>query len=263
MTHPEASSPPVLTIEGPIATVRLNRPDQANRIEPEDQEVIIQHCKRIAADSTIRAVILTSTGKHFSAGADLTTLLETGDGAPDSEFAVNPFADMVNAVENLPQPVIAALNGGVYGGATDLVLACDLRLAVPTVKMFMPAARLGLHYYVDGMRRYVSRLGFNTAKRLFLFAESLDAEQMLATGFVDRIVPADSLLDAAQEAAAAAAGMAPLAVQGMKAALNDLAQERLDLDRFKRAETQCLRSQDIREGVLAWKEKRSPDFKAR
>ncbi|CAM4066423.1 enoyl-CoA hydratase/isomerase family protein [Bordetella tumulicola] len=259
----QQASTPVLSIEGAVATIRLNRPAQANRIEPDDQDALIQHCQRIATDPHIRAVILTGTGKHFSAGADLTTLLESGDATPDATVTINPFAVMVDAVEHLPQPVICALNGGIYGGATDLALACDLRLGTPAVKMFMPAARLGLHYYIGGMRRYVSRLGFNTAKRLFLFAETLDAEQMLATGFIDRIVPADQLQDAAREAAFTVAGMAPLAVQGMKAALNDLAQERLDPDAFALRETQCLRSSDIREGVAAWKEKRPPRFEGR
>ena len=178
----EQGSAPLLEIDGAIATLRLNRPAQANRIEPEDLPVLIGHCERIAGDAGIRAVILTGTGKHFSAGADLTTLLESGDASPGADLAVNPFAIMVNAVEALPQPVVCAINGGIYGGATDLALACDLRLATPAVKMFMPAARLGLHYYVDGMRRYVSRLGFNTAKRLFLFAENLDAGAVFING---------------------------------------------------------------------------------
>ncbi len=263
MQEHEEGSKPLLTIDGPVATIRLNRPAQANRIEPEDQQAIIEHCASISADTAIRAVVLTGTGKHFSAGADLTTILESGDATPDAEFAVNPFAAMVNAVEALPQPVICALNGGIYGGATDLALACDLRLATPAVKMFMPAARLGLHYYLDGMRRYVSRLGFNTAKRLFLFAEHLDADAMVAKGFVDRIVPADQLDRTARDAALAAAAMAPLAVQGMKAALNALAQERLDPVAFAREETRCLRSRDIREGVQAWKQKRPPVFEGR
>lgn len=259
----QQSTPPTLLVEDAIATIRLNRPAQANRIEPEDQQTLIEHCQQLAKNPRVRAVILTGTGKHFSAGADLTTLLESTEESPGTELVINPFAAMVSAVEHLPQPVICALNGGIYGGATDLALACDLRLGTPAVKMFMPAARLGLHYYLDGMRRYVSRLGFNTAKRLFLFAESLDAEQMLATGFIDRIVPADQLQDAAREAALTAANMAPLAVQGMKAALNDLAQERLDPQKFALRESQCLRSDDIREGVKAWKEKRTPLFEGR
>ncbi|OZI71865.1 enoyl-CoA hydratase/isomerase family protein [Bordetella genomosp. 12] len=259
----DTSTPPLLSIDGPVATLRLNRPAQANRIEPADLPVLLQHCERIARDSAIRAVILTGTGKHFSAGYDLTSILQSVEEDPHARHAVNPFGTMVDTLEALPQPVICALNGGVYGGATDLALACDLRLGVPHSKMFMPAARLGLHYYLSGMRRYVSRLGFNTAKRLFLFAEEMDAAQMLSTGFIERIVPAEQLEQAAREAAHAAAAMAPLAVRGMKAALNALAQDKLDPEQFAATETQCLRSADIQEGVTAWQQKRAPVFHSR
>lgn len=252
---------PVLSKEGPIAVIQLNRPHHANRLEPDDLTELMNHFRAIAADPDIRAVILTATGKHFSAGYDLTSILETVEEDPTAEFAVNPFATMVNMLEALPQPVICALNGGIYGGSTDMALACDYRLATPEIKMFMPAARLGLHYYLDGMRRYVSRLGFNMAKRLFLFSESLDADQMLACGFVDRIVPAECLQSTARELAKSVAGMAPLPIRGMKAALNNMAQDRLDPLEFARTETACLRSRDIQEGVLAWQEKREPEFR--
>ncbi|AEC21785.1 3-hydroxybutyryl-CoA dehydratase [Pusillimonas sp. T7-7] len=260
---PIPDSAPLLSIAGAIATIRLNRPSCANRIEHGDLDVLLQHAKSIAANPDIRAVILTGTGKHFSSGYDLTSILSTVEEDPTASTAANPFGPMVDAFEAIPQPVICALNGGIYGGATDLALACDLRLGVPHTKMFMPAAKLGLHYYLSGMKRYVSRLGFNTAKRLFLFAENMDAEQMLQTGFLDRIVPAESLEDEAQKSAQVAANMAPLAIHGMKQALNQLAQDALDVDLFSGNETACLRSQDIQEGVTAWHEKRPARFKGR
>lgn len=261
--HDLPDTPPLLSFEGPIATIRFNRPKRANRIEPDDLAVLQGYIDELAKNKEVRAIILIGTGKHFSAGYDLTSILATVEEDPTAPAAVNPFGTMVDAFEALPQPVICALNGGIYGGATDLALACDLRLAVPHTQMFMPAARLGLHYYLHGMRRYVSRLGFNTAKRLFLFAENLDAQQMLQTGFIDRIVPAELLESEARKAALAVAGHAPLAVQGMKQALNRLAHDTLDPAEFARNETACLRSIDINEGVTAWHEKRAPIFQAR
>ncbi len=269
MTHhsgtsePQKSTPPLLTREGPVAVLRFNRPDQANRIEPDDLPILRAHLDAIAQDTEIRAVIITATGKHFSAGYDLTSILATVEEDPHAQYAVNPFGLMVDALEALPQPVICALNGGIYGGATDIALACDLRLGVPHTKMFMPAAKLGLHYYLSGMRRYVSRLGFNAAKRLFLFAEDMDAQDMHRCGFLDRIVPADALMEEAMRTATAVAALAPLAVRGMKAALNDLAQDRLVAEKFAQTETECLRSADIREGVTAWQEKRQAAFMAK
>lgn len=263
MSDTDAGTAPLLTIEGPLAVIRLNRPRQANRIEPADLPVLTNHFRRLAADKDVHAVILTGTGRHFSAGYDLTSILASVEQDPTSPTAVNPFGLMVDALEALPQPVICALNGGIYGGATDMALACDYRLAIPETRMFMPAARLGLHYYLNGMRRYVSRLGFNMAKRLFMFSENLDAQQMQACGFIDRIVPAERLQDAARELAQSVAGLAPLAVRGMKAALNDLAQDRLDPRQFAATETACLRSADIREGVTAWQESRPARFQGR
>ncbi|PLC49561.1 3-hydroxybutyryl-CoA dehydratase [Pollutimonas subterranea] len=241
----------------------IDSPKRANRIEPDDLAVLHSHIDQLAVNKEVRAIILTGTGKHFSAGYDLTSILATVEEDPTAATAVNPFGTMVDAFEALPQPIICAMNGGVYGGATDLALACDLRLAVPHTQMFMPAARLGLHYYLHGMQRYVSRLGFNTAKRLFLFAENMDAQQMLQTGFVDRIVAAEELESEARNAALAVAGFAPLAVQGMKQALNRLAHDTLNVEEFARNETACLRSSDIKEGVTAWQEKRTPKFQAR
>src|ERR687893_246892 len=94
---------------------------------------------------------------------------------------------MVDRLEAVRVPTIARLQGGVYGGATDLALACDFRIGHEGIEMVMPAGRLGVHYYASGLRRYVSRLGLNTAKRLFLTAERLDA-----AGAVRRPGPAEA-----------------------------------------------------------------------
>src|ERR1700758_4442165 len=102
---------------------------------------------------------------------------------------------MVDRLEDLGVPTICRLNGGVYGGSTDLALACDFRIGVDTSEMFMPAARLGLHYYTSGIKRYVSRLGADNAKRLFLTAEKISAAEMLRIGYLTALV-APGALDA-------------------------------------------------------------------
>ena len=137
---------------------------------------------------------------------------------------------MVNRLEALRVPTICRLQGGVYGGSTDLALACDFRIGHAGVEMFMPAGRLGVHYYEAGMRRYVSRLGLNAAKRLFLTAERIDAAEMLRIGYLTDLVPDEAGLDPAVDALAGRiAGLAPLAVQGMKRALNEIAHGALDV----------------------------------
>lgn len=254
------SGTPRLTKEGATAIVTLRRPAHANRLQQEDVVQLQAYWNLLKEDTTVRAVVLTSTGKHFSAGYDVTSILDTIDMDPTAEAVDNAFAHMVDALEHLPQVSICALNGGVYGGATDLALACDFRYGVPACEMFMPAARLGLQYYLSGLRRYASRLGLDNAKRLFLLAEKLDAEQMLAIGYLHRIVAAADLLPQALHTARQVEGFAPLAVSGMKAALNAIAADCIDERAVRIGETRTLRSKDIREGMTAWHNKRSPLF---
>lgn len=120
-------------------------------------------------------MVLTGTGRIFSSGyhlGDLQARIGAGSGKASSSGS-SAFEQMVNVLDNLRVPTICKLNGGVYGGATDLALCCDFRIADTTAQMFMPAARLGLHYYESGMVRYVSRLGVNAAKMLFLTARRI------------------------------------------------------------------------------------------
>lgn len=256
----EDSSAPLLTKENATAIVTLQRPAHANRLQQEDVIQLRAYWDLLREDTIIRAVVLTSTGKHFSAGYDINSMPDTSRRDPDGEVVENAFASMVDALERLPQVTICALNGGVYGGATDLALACDFRYGVPDCQMFMPAARLGLQYYLSGLRRYASRLGLNNAKRLFLLAEKLDAEQMLAIGYLHRIFEPDDLLPQALQAAQQVEGLAPLAISGMKAALNAIAAGCVDERAIRLGEARTLRSNDIREGLTAWRDKRSPLF---
>ena len=120
-------------------------------------------------------LVLTGTGRAFSAGYDLNSVAERATSAVEEQSAGSAFEVVVNRLEDLGVPTICRLNGGVYGGSTDLALACDFRIGVDSCEMFMPAARLGLHYYKSGIKRYVSRLGVDNAKKLFLTAQKIDA----------------------------------------------------------------------------------------
>src|SRR5580704_19580904 len=142
----EAATTPILDIEGSRATIRLNRPRHLNRLQPEDLDALLKLFERIEADPAIRVLVLTGTGRAFSAGYDLGSIAGRAGGA-EEQTAGSAFEIVVNRLEDLAIPTICRINGGVYGGSTDLALACDFRIGVDTCEMFMPAARLGLHYY--------------------------------------------------------------------------------------------------------------------
>ena len=260
MTQPlQAGVEPQLATVGQVAVLRLCRPAQANRLEPGDLEVLLEHFQWLKENlADVRALVLTGTGKHFSAGFDLGAI----DAAVEGN-ASNRFAEMVDALEALPQTTVCALNGGVFGGSTDLALACDFRLGVPATRMFMPAARFGLPYYASGLRRYVTRLGLNSSKRLFMLSEEIDAQELLNIGYLTQVVPAESLQDEALAVARRAAALGPLAIAATKAALNAMAAGYYDAEEGAKVYRACMASADLQEGIAALREKRAPQFEAR
>jgi len=251
----EAPSPPILSVEGARATIRLNRPRHHNRIETGDIAALCELFARIEEDRCIRVLVLTATGRTFCAGFNLEEL------APERYDAAAPgFDRMVDQLEALRVPTIAAVGGSLYGGGTDLALACDFRIGVPGIELMMPAARIGVHYYEGGLRRYVTRLGLGATKRLLLAAEKIDAEELLRIGFLDALVPAGELTTRVDALAERLAANAPAAVQGMKRGLNNISAGTADADEIARAWRQSLRSADVAEGLAAHVEKRRPKF---
>jgi len=172
----------------------------------------------------------------------------------------NAFEIFVDAWEQTPLITIAALQGPVFGGATDLALASDFRIGTPTVTATMPAAKLGLHLYPGLLRRYVSRLGLNYAKALVLTAARFSHAQLLAMGFLTEVVPEGSLQDRVMAMAEQISPLAPLSLRGMKAALNAAAEGCLDEKKVRRRMVETYLSRDCEEGVNAWLEKRPPRF---
>ncbi|MFN0302370.1 MAG: enoyl-CoA hydratase/isomerase family protein [Burkholderiales bacterium] len=256
MSDSSSSSPPILTIDGARATIRLNRPREHNRIDPADLPVVRDHLDAIKGTPGVRALVFTGAGeKTFSSGYTLQALIDLDA----SDHAIK-WDTLIDSIEQYPVPTIAALNGSVYGGATDLALACDFRVGVTGSRFVMPAMRIGLHYYSGAMRRYVERLGLSAAKRLFLLGDPVPCEQMDALGFYDALVPPadfDARVTAMVDSLAAGA---PRVVRSMKQHLNAIARGEMDTQAIDQAYVASQRSADLKEGVAAMQEKRPARF---
>ncbi len=171
---------PNLEIEGARATICLRRPREHNRIDPSDLNVLLEHFERVASDKAVRVLVLTGTGhKTFSSGYTISAIREHLD---------DRWEKALDTLEALPIPVVCALNGDAYGGAIDLAMCCDFRIGVRGSRASVPAAKFGIHYYPGGIRRYVTRLGLDSAKKLLLTAQTIDAEEMFRIGLLTELV---------------------------------------------------------------------------
>ena len=249
------SSPPVLAIEDHVATIRLNRPEHANRLEPEDLDALEAHFAAIDADLGVRVLVLASSGKTFCGGYHLGAIERAATPAP------NHFEQVTDRLEDLRVPSIASLQGSLYGGAGDLALACDFRIGVHEMELAVPPARLGIHYYASGLRRYVSRLGPAAAKRILLAGLSFDSAELLRIGYLDEVTSSGKLAARVSDFAATLAARAPLAVEGMKRSINGIARAEFARDAIDRDVARCLASADCREGLTAYRERRAPVFR--
>jgi len=252
-----AGQAPALTINGAVATITLRRPQLANRLELADLDTLLRQVAEVDGDGSVRVLRLQAEGRQFCSGFNVS---QVGDGAG---AAGERFEALAEAIEDARPVTIAALQGGAYGGAVDLALACDFRIGTPEVLAMVPAARLGLHFYRGGLERMVQRLGLGAAKRLLLAAETLDATGLLAIGWLDRIVDAAVLADEVERFAQQLAAMAPLSLLPMKRHLGAIARGRLDAQALADDIARALASDDLREGGRAWAERRAPVFVGR
>lgn len=256
------TDPVLLEISGPRATITLNEPDKHNRLLPAGLSLLRQAIEKIEADPDIRVTVLTGAGeKTFCSGYDLGSVPSgKGQRPADSE---DSFEKVMDRLEAMRMPTLCALNGSVYGGATDMALACDFRLGVKGMRFFMPAARFGLHYYPSGLRRYTQKVSPSFAKRAFLLSEDFSDEMLLRVGYLDWLVERAEFKAKVDETASRLAGLAPLSMRNMKRAIEQFAQAEPDISAIRDGIRECATSEDLREGLAALKEKRRPAFKAR
>ena len=250
-THPR------LATDGPIAWIVLDRPERHNALGATDVESFRAHIAAVNADVSIRVLVVTGSGDAtFCSGASL-------DQIESGEMSGRIFETLTEDLASSRVPTICALNGSVYGGGTELALCCDFRIGVVGSRMSVPAAHLGICYPASGLKRYVDALGPALTRRIMLAGEELDAEQMLDAGFLDRLVPAGELSASTEELAVHLAGLAPLAVQAMKRILRAHQLDNLDDAETRTLVARCEASEDLKEGLLARREGRPPNFHGR
>lgn len=238
-----------------VARLTLNRPRKHNRFEPADIASTCKALQSLSPRSDVRVFLVTACGPSFSSGFDLETL-----SGPRANECTRQFAEMCDLIEALPMPTLCGLNGDVYGGATDLALACDIRIGAVGCKLQMSPARLGVQYYYSGLRRYVERLGVTEAKRLFMTSEQVDTPKLLQNGFLSEACPADRLEARLAEIIRGLSQRSPASVRGLKRSLDAIARGTADAGAIDEAFFQSLTSPDAQEGLAAWSQKRPAAF---
>ena len=215
-----------------------------------------------------RCVIITGERDTFSAGYDLAGLPDEVLPEEADRLVAHPFASAIDAVEGYPYPTIAALNGHAIGGGLELALACDLRIAAGTIALGMPPAKLGLVYSHTGIRKFIDTIGAARTGELFLLGRRIDARTARSWGLVNAVAEEGRLAEEALELAAEIAAGAPLAQRGNKRVIRAVLAARSAIDPDTERELLELRraslsSQDFREGVRAFAEKRTPEWRGR
>lgn len=247
---------------GHVLVLTLSNPSKRNALDPALCNALAEAVRGMA-DQEVRCAVLTGEGdKAFCSGFDITALPSQSN---LQDIGANPFDPLIDAVAASPVPIVAALNGGAFGGGCELAAACDLRIGHAGVVLAIPPAKLGIVYAARGLARLSALVGESRAREMFLAARSLEAQEAAQWGLIDYIVEPDQVLPRALQMAERIAELAPLAVQGMRRTFEALMRQRATLDPDTAAEIDRLRlaaftSADGAEARAAFVEKRKPRF---
>lgn len=253
--------------DGPVGTVWLDRPEKLNAFAGTMREEIGEAIDELGDDEGIRAIVITGEGRGFCAGADVNYLDELVAERNEDDFAalLESGERVVRSIRALPVPVIAAINGPAAGGGANLALACDLRIMADTATIGQTFVRIGLHPDWGGTFFLPRLVGEGRALELMWSGRMVGAEEALAIGLVQRVVPADRLPDEVAEWARRMAAAPPIAVARIKAAVHESLDADLDamLEREMESQLECFRSEDATRGLFAFRNKETPRFEGR
>ncbi len=247
-----------------VATIRLNRPAALNALDPATLRDLARALRDVRRNADVRAVVITGAGdKAFSAGADIEAM--AGMTAEEGHAFSQLGHEVLDRVDALPVPVVAAVNGVALGGGLELALACDLIVASDRAKLGLPETNLGLIPGFGGTQRLALRVGLARARELVYLGAIIAADEGLRIGLVNRVVPAAEVATAAAQLATQLAGRAPVALRQAKLATRAAAEAALATGLRYEVEAfgVTFASSDRVEGLRAFLEKRPPAWKGR
>lgn len=250
-----------------VARLRICNPDRRNALDHQILDAIAEVLPELDRGIETRCVMITGEPPVFSAGYDIASIPEETFERDAEALVAHPFHAAMEAISSHPWPIVAAINGHCLGGGLELAITCDLRICAAGAKLGMPPAKLGLIYGHTGLRKFLDTVGLARTKELFLTGRNLDAARAERFGLVNEVVSDDRLGHESVQLAAAIAANAPLSMRGNKRAIDLLnaspvlsEQQEAGLVALRES---CFSSEDFREGIRAFGEKRRPRWTGR
>jgi enoyl-CoA hydratase/carnithine racemase len=250
-----------------VVRIRISNPERRNALDHEILDALAEVLPRLDSGIETRCVMITGAPPVFSAGYDLTSIPADTFERDAEALVAHPFHAAMETLAAHPWPTLAAINGHCLGGGLELAVTCDLRICAAGAKLGMPPAKLGLVYSHVGLRKFLDTVGLPRTKELFLTGRDFTAERAEQIGLVHEVVDNGAFEQAAIELAASIAANAPLSMRGNKRAIevlngNPVLSEQKEAGLIALRES-CFSSEDLREGIAAFAEKRKPHWKGR
>jgi enoyl-CoA hydratase len=266
LDQPLISAKMICEKDGQIGRIIFNNPARHNAVSLDMWQAVGQIMEDFESDPEIRVIVLSGAGgKAFVSGADISEFKERRATAEAAEHYAKVSESARLALQNTLKPTIAMIRGYCIGGGMATALACDIRVATEGSKFGIPAAKLGLGYAYDGVKKLIDIVGPAFAREIFFTGRQFTAEEALGMGLINRVVPDGELESYVENYSKTIAGNAPLTVRAAKQIIREALKDEShrDMELCKRVVAECFASEDYTEGRTAFMEKRRPMFKGR